>query len=193
MTDVSPTSVTTHWDAPRSESDHKINRYQLELVKDSSLDKETKSLFYSTPSNSPNQLSHKFINLVPGRYYGIKVRVVYEINGYGPWSGITFFETKNQETPNSPTQLKVLQVQKQTAQIYWEAPSNYKEIVEYDILTAVKGSRPLAVVHAEGSANDFVITGLESGTTYTSKLRAVGQHDIAGKWSVEIALTTSKY
>ena len=127
-----------------------------------------------------------------GRYYGVKVRVVYEVNGYGPWSGITFFETRVQDVPSSPTQLKAVRVEKQTAQLYWEAPTNFREIEEYEIEFAKKDQRPHPLVHTEGSSNDFVISELESGTTYTAKVRAIGQQRITGQWSVMVAFTTSK-
>lgn len=74
LSDITPTSVTTHWDAPRSEAEHKINRYELELIKDASnKDTETKTERFSTRSNSPNTLTYTFNKLSAGRYYGVKV------------------------------------------------------------------------------------------------------------------------
>ena len=117
---------------------------------------------------------------------------MYEVNGYGPWSGISFFETRVQDVPSSPTQLKVVRVEKQTAQLYWEAPSNFRDIIEYEIEYAKKDTRPEPFVNTQGSSNDYVISDLESGTTFTAKVRAIGPHKIAGKWSTVVAFTTSK-
>ena len=194
MSDISPTTATAHWDQPRSEKDHKINRYEIGLIKDASNSKtETKTEIVSTPSNRPDTLKHTFNSLIPGRYYGIKVRVVYQVNGFGPWSKIIFFETKTQTVPSAPTKLSVVRAEKTTAQLRWEAPTNFQQIIEYEIQYAKLRTRPLPVVQTQGQSTEYVLTNLESGTEYTAKVRAIGQHNIIGQWSVENAIKTSKY
>lgn len=88
--------------------------------------------------------------------------------------------------------MKVVRVEKQTAQLYWEAPTNFRDIEEYEIEYAKKDTRPYPIVHTQGSSNDFVISELESGTTFTAKVRAIGPNKIAGKWSTVVGFTTSK-
>jgi len=194
MTDISPTSATATWDAPLSHDDHKITHYEVGLIKDASnTDTESKTQIFTTPSSSPRTHQQIFNGLIPGRYYGVKVRVVYSQNGYGPWSDIMFFETKQQNKPSAPTKPKIADASRESVRLSWTAPTDYRDgISDYEIEYAKKNTRPEPVVTTQGINTEYIINHLESGTTYTARVRAIGQHSIIGVWSVQNSFTTGR-
>ena len=194
MSEVSPTGATASWEAPISHDDHKITHYEVGLIKDASnTETESKTEIFTTPSSSPGTKEQVFHNLVPGRYYGVKVRVVYSENGYGPWSDIVFFETKEQDVPSAPTKPKITDASRESVRLGWEAPANYRDgINEYEIEYGKKNTRPEPIVSTQGAISEYIINHLESGTTYTAKVRAIGKHRIVGLWSVQNGFTTGK-
>ena len=94
--------------------------------------------------------------------------------------------------PPAPTGGKVGATGLTSAQFLWEAPKYNYKILSYQLQYAKWNSRPQPIITTSEAKTSYLLSGLESGTKYTVKVRAVAVHGVNGSWSVSTTVVTGK-
>lgn len=96
MSEIDSTTAVAEWNSPTAREGTEVSHYEVVLVINHANNSTEQPTSFFTPPNQPGHTNYKLKDLLPDRFYAIKVRAVYKSYGHGPFSKPTFFQTVRQ-------------------------------------------------------------------------------------------------